>query len=206
MGIWCGDMGERQISYGEALFSGTRQKVLALFFGQPDRSYTQAELIELANAGSGAVQREVERLTNSGLLTVTKIGRQKFYSPNQQAPIYPELCALVRKTLGIEQQLRAAIDQGGENILMALLYGSVAKEEDRANSDIDVLLVSDTMTLEGVFRLFEPAEKALGRTINPTLYTVQEFEKRRADGQPFLRKVLAGKTILLKGSSDGRLG
>jgi hypothetical protein len=62
------------------------------------------------------------------------------------------------------------------------------------------------MTLEGVFRLFEPAEKALGRTINPTLYTVQEFEKRRADGQPFLRKVLAGKTILLKGSSDGRLG
>lgn len=190
------------VSLGEALFSGTRQKVLGLLFGQPERWFTLSELIQLARAGSGAVQREVERLTTSGLLEVSSIGRQKFYRANSASPIHAELCGLIRKTLGPAEQLRITLEAVGDDILLAVLYGSVAKQSDRADSDIDVLLVSNSLTLEAVFRMLGPVETELGRHINPTLYTQREFMERRANNHPFLRKVLTGSHIVLKGRSD----
>ena len=61
----------------DALFTTTQQRVLALLFGQPSRRFYTSELIELTGSGSGAVQRELERLASSGLVNATRIGRQK---------------------------------------------------------------------------------------------------------------------------------
>ncbi len=94
----------------DALFSATQQRVLALLFGQPERSFFTNELIGLIGAGSGAVQREVRRLAESGLVTVTRIGSQKHYQANPVAPIFEELRSIVNKTLGPEEVLRAARD------------------------------------------------------------------------------------------------
>lgn len=184
----------------DALFSATRQKILRLFFAQPHRDFSMKELIEQAEAGSGAVQRELARLVDSGLVQVNLQGRQKRYKSNLASPVYPELASLVSKLLGPEKQVEDALKPISDKIDLALIYGSVAKRTDHANSDIDLMLVSDTLTLEEVFEVLGPAEIDLSRTINPTLYTHEEFNKRRAKKSPFLRKVLEGQYILLKGS------
>lgn len=187
----------------DALFPGTRRKLLDLLFGQPGRAYSISELIELAGAGFGAVQREVQRLSASGLLTVEVTGRQKLYRANPDAPIYEELCTLVAKTMGPAQHIREALDAADDAVELALVYGSVADGSDRADSDIDLLLVSDTLSLEDVFRLVASAERELGRTISPTVYTSEEFHGRVREGNPFLKRILAGKHVKLKGDNDG---
>lgn len=186
----------------DALFSATRQKVLRLFFSRPGRDFSIKELIEQAEAGSGAVQRELARLVDSGLVQVNRQGRQKRYKANPDSPVYPELSSLVSKLLGPEQQVEDALKPISDRIDLALIYGSVAKRTEHADSDIDLMLVSDTLTLEEVFEALGAAEINLSRTINPTLYKREEFKKRRANKSPFLRKVLEGQYILLKGSID----
>ena len=193
------------IGLADALFSATQQRVLALLFGQPERSFFINELIGLVGAGSGAVQREVRRLVDSGLVTVTRLGSQKHCQANPEAPIFEELCGIVTKTLGPAVVLRAALLPLGVAVRLALVYGSVAKGSDTAYSDIDLLLVSDELTLEQVYEVMTPVEQQLGRRISPTVYSVGEFRKRRANGNPFLTKVLAGETIRLKEDDDGLL-
>ena len=189
----------------DALFSATQQRVLTLLFGQPGRSFFTNELIGLVGAGSGAVQREVRRLVESGLVTVTRLGSQKHYQANPAAPIFEELRGIVTKTLGMAEVLRAALAQLGESVRLALLYGSVAKGSDTAHSDVDLLVVSDTLTLEQIYEALTPIERQLGRRVSPTLYTVAEFRRRRASSNPFLTKVLAGETIRLTDDRDDLL-
>jgi hypothetical protein len=90
----------RGTGLADALFTGTRQRVLGLLFGQPTRSYYANELIGLAGAGSGAVQRELARLTRSGLLTVRPVGNQKHYQANPDSPLFADLCSIAQKILG----------------------------------------------------------------------------------------------------------
>lgn len=183
-----------------ALFSSTQQRVLGLLFGQPERSFFATEVIARVGAGSGAVQRELKKLADSGLAKVSYQGNQKHYQANSAAPIYSELCALIRKTVGLADPIRASLEPKRKVIELALIYGSIAKQSETATSDIDLLLVSDRLTLEAVYRLLEGVEQQLGRKINPTLYTNEEFDKRRATGNAFLRRVLAGETIVLFGT------
>ncbi len=189
----------------DALFSATQQRVLALLFGQPERSFFTNELIGLVGAGSGAVQREVRRLVESGLVTVTRLGSQKHYQANPAAPIFEELRGIVTKTLGPAEVLRAALVPLGDAVRLALVYGSVAKRSDTAQSDIDLLIVSDALTLEQVYTELSPVEQQLGRRVSPTLYTVAEFCRRRSSSNPFLTKVLAGETIQLTDNHDDLL-
>lgn len=189
----------------EALFTRTQQRVLALFFGQPDRSFFKRELIERASSGSGAVQRELQRLVESGLVTVSTIGSQKHYQANRAAPIFEELRGIVTKTVGLVDPLRAALRPLAKRIARAFVYGSLARGEAHAGSDIDLLVVADGLTLEELFTRLAPAEKVLGRRIHPTLYTSAEFMRRRKHGNVFLRKILAGDHIILIGSEGDAL-
>ncbi len=92
-----------------ALFSAVELRVLALLFGQPDRSFQGAELIRLAHSGDGAVHRVLTRLAGSGLVTVTRIGNQKHYRANREAPIFEELHGLIIKTVGLRGPLQVAL-------------------------------------------------------------------------------------------------
>jgi predicted nucleotidyltransferase len=186
----------------DALFTSTQQRVLALLFGQPQRSFFTQQLIELAGAGRGAVQRELERLQQSGLIVRTAQGNQKHYQANPGSPVFGELCVITTKLLGPADTLREALSALAHKIQLALLYGSAASHRDTAHSDFDVLLVSDELTLEKVYEALTPAEKKLGRPINPTLYTHAEFHKRLEQRNPFLIKLVAGETISLIGDKD----
>lgn len=192
----------RTTGLADALFTATQQRVLGLLFGRPDRSFIQQELIERAGGGSGAVRRELARLVESGLVTTTVVGKQKHFQANRDAPIFHELRGIVLKTVALTDPLRAALRPLAKRIDLALVYGSIARGEDRAQSDIDLLVVADDLLLEELFRRLTPAEKKLGRTIHPTLYTRPDFDKRRRTGNPFLKKVLAGERIVLLGSLD----
>ena len=186
----------------DALFTVTQQRVLGLVFGEPDRKFSLAELIALADVGSGSVQREMRRLVEAGLVSLITLAGRKLYSANRSAPVFEELRRLVEKTIGIPDQLRQALQPLADRVRFAILYGSLAKGTDSASSDIDLLVVSDDLALDELYSALEPVERRVGRRINPTLYRRSEFIERRRKRQPFLTKVLAGKHEILTGSEE----
>ncbi len=189
-------------SLADALFTTTQQRVLALIFGQPDRSFYAAELIERTGSGSGAVQRELKRLASSGLVTVRRIGNQKHYQANPDCPVFEELCSLVKKTIALAEPIREVLVPLADRIRLAFLYGSVVKGTDTAASDIDILIVADDITLEEIYSALAQVETDLERKLSPTLYTVQEFAERKTNNNPFLAHVLAGEHMILIGDEN----
>lgn len=196
-------MNGRSDSIADALFPRVRQRLLAALYGQPQRSFYTNELVRLADSGIGGVQRELASLSACGLLTVSARGNQKHYQANVNAPIFGELQAIVRKTFGVADVLRAALALLAPQIAQAFVYGSVAAGAAHADSDIDVMIVADALRLEDIFAALAPLEASLGRRISPTLYTQAEFKKRVAARNPFLAKVLARPRIPLTGSDHG---
>ena len=186
-------------SLADALFSGTQQRVLGLLFGQPERSFYATELITLAGVGSGAVQRELASLSQSGLVTVKAVGNQKHYQANPASPIYDELCGMVRKTVGLAEPLRAALAPLARQIKAAFVYGSIAKKEDTATSDIDLMLVSDTLTFGDTILALQAATELLGREVNPNILTQQDFAKRLAEDGSFVSRVMSQPKVWLIG-------
>ena len=166
-----GTIEKKNASLGDALFSKTQQQVLGLLFGHPDRSYYANEIVRFAGVGIGTVQRELARLSDAGLLTVKRVGNQKHYQANSAAPIFAELCGIVRKTFGLGDLLRDALAEVASAIQTAFVYGSVARGGDTASSDIDVMVIAEELSYARVFAVLSPFEKTLGRTVNPTLYT-----------------------------------
>jgi predicted nucleotidyltransferase len=187
-------------SLTDALFSKTQQRVLALVFGQPDRSFFATELIQLTGSGSGAIQRELARLSESGLVVVTRVGNQKHFQANRRAPVFQELRSIVQKTIGLEEPLKSALRPLGNRIEFAIAYGSTVRRTDHAASDVDLLIVGDDLTLEQLYAALGPVERRLARKLNPTLYTMEEFLRRRKSAGSFIGKVLAGEHIVLMGS------
>jgi predicted nucleotidyltransferase len=192
----------RQSSLADAIFTSTQQRVLAPLFGQPGKSFFVTQIMELANSGRGAVQRELERLRSGGLVNVTMMGTQKHYQANPASPLFDELCGIVRKTFGLEEPLREAVTALSAPIRLAAIYGSVAKGLETSSSDVDILIVSDELTLEEVYSVMDSVESSLSRQVNPTLYTNAEFERKRTKTSSFLAKVLSGPLIVLAGAID----
>jgi predicted nucleotidyltransferase len=186
--------------YGDALFTKTQQRVLGVLFGQANRSFYANELIALAASGSGAVQRELARLETAGLVTVRRIGNQKHYQANPTAPIFEELRAIVMKTFGVADVLRAALGTLLPTIEAAFVYGSMAKGTEHAGSDIDLMVIGTGPSNAQLLTALEPATEQLGRVINLTLYTPAEFSQRVRDGKSFLLRVLEQPKIFVKGS------
>jgi predicted nucleotidyltransferase len=183
----------------DALFTTTQQRVLARIFGRPERSFYASELIALAGGGSGAVQRELARLARSGLVTVTRIGNQKHFQANPEAPIFAELCAIVQKTVGLVEPLRQALALHRDHIAAAFVFGSVAKRQDTASSDIDLMIVSDTLTHADIFLALEETATRLGRPVNPTVYSRKEFEKRVKRDNAFVKRVMSQPRVWVLG-------
>jgi predicted nucleotidyltransferase len=150
-----------------------------------------------------AVQRELTQLSAAGLLTVKRIGNQKHYQANPSAPVFEELRGLVLKTSGLVDILRSAVAPLAGQIQLAFVFGSVAKAKDTVTSDIDLLVVSDTLGYGELFAALQPATNRLQRTVNPTLYSRSEFDSRLSAGNPFIKRVLAQPKLWVIGEVDG---
>lgn len=189
-------------SIADALFPKVRQRVLAVLFGTPDRSYYANEVIALAQSGTGAVQRELADLAKAGLLTVRMQGNQKHYQANASAPVFAELRGLVLKTMGLADVLRAALAPLAGQIDGAFIYGSVARQQDTAQSDVDVMIVSSTLGYGEVFGALEGATVSLGRKVNPTLYAPADWAARVKNDNAFVTRVWQQPKIWLTGSEE----
>ncbi len=193
---------QRATGLSDALFTSTQQRVLGLLFGQPDRSFYANEVIALTGAGSGATQRELARLEQSGLVTVRRLGTQKHFQANRASPLFKELCSIARKTFGLAEPLRDALAPLAPRIEAAFVYGSVAKRQDTASSDIDVMVITDKLTYADLYPLLEPLADRLGRAVNPTVLSRQSLRKRIREDNAFTKRVLAQPRIWLIGSED----
>jgi predicted nucleotidyltransferase len=189
-------------SLADALFTKTQQRVLRVLFGQPDRSFYASELIRDAGTGSGAAQRELARLEDSGLIVARRIGNQKHYQANAASPLYSELRNIVLKTVGLAEPLRDALRPVASNIRAAFVFGSVAKAADKAGSDIDLMVVSDKLSYGDVFGAVDKLSRTLGRNVNPTVYSAAEFSKRAKNENAFITRVLEGPKLWVIGTEN----
>lgn len=192
----------KSTSLSDALFSTVQQRVLAYLFGQPERSFFATELIKLAGGGSGAVQRELARLAESGLATVKRVGTQKHYQADPKSPLFAELCSIAQKTVGLAEPLREALAPLAKRIAAAFVYGSVAKRSDTAASDIDLMVVSDSLSYADLYAAVEQATARLGRKVNPTVYSRKELSRRVKQKNAFVTRVMAQPRIWLIGAES----
>jgi uncharacterized protein len=197
-------MGARVAStdLGSALFGKTRRAVLGLLYARPDEPFYLRQITREVQAGQGAVQRELQRLLDAGLLTREARGREVHYRANRTCPIFAELHGLVLKTVGLADVLRAALTPLKDDIRLAVVYGSQAAGTFTAASDIDLLVVGSVDEV-ALHKAVAEAETQLARTVNYTLLTPREFTHRRRERGGVLARVLTGPMISILGSPDG---
>ena len=186
----------------DALFSKVRQRVMGIFFSQPSARFQLNQIIALANSGRGAVQRELENLVGAGILQQSVIDGRKLYEVNRQSPIFEELRGLILKTVGLSEPLTKALQSLSKKIDVAFVYGSVAKGEDSAKSDIDLMIVAQEAAYSEVFEALQKAEKKLHRPINPTIMAPGEWKQKLSERNSFVTKIAQQPKLFVFGSDD----
>lgn len=181
------------------LFPANRQQVLAALLLQPGRSLHLRELARLTGSNAGTLAREVDKLTQAGLLLRSDQGNQARYSANMQHPLHAELAAIFRKTHGVVPALRAALEPLAGQIDLAFVYGSVASGTHTDHSDVDVLLVG-TVDFVAVVQALYPLHASLGREVNPVVWAPSELAAKAQMGDAFVRDVLRKPKLWIKGS------
>ncbi|HEY0894228.1 MAG TPA: nucleotidyltransferase domain-containing protein [Cellvibrio sp.] len=190
------------MSISDALFTKTQQRVMGLLYGKPDQAFYSNQIVRLVSMGSGTVTRELARLSEAGLLLTRQEGNQLYYQANPQNPIYYELLGIVKKTFGVADVLRDALVPLLSQMDLAFVYGSIAKDEATATSDVDVLVLADALAYVDVMAALQVAEGSLARKVNPSIYTVAQVKQKLVEGNAFLSRILAQDKIWIKGSDD----
>jgi predicted nucleotidyltransferase len=184
----------------DALFATGQKKILGLLFGHPDQTFYTREIIREVSSGTGAVHRELRRMADAGLVSVTKVGNQRHYQANRASPIFADLRGIVAKTMGIAEPLQEALAPCSDKIKNAFVYGSVAAGTDKADSDIDLMVIGDGLTHSDLFAALHKTEAALRRPINPTFYSEADWYRRLREKNAFVTKVNKAPKIFVIGS------
>jgi len=191
-------MASANLSIAEALFGKSQRAVLATLFAQPDRAFYLREIVAAAGTGTSQVQKELDNLARAGLVLREPRGNQVWFRAN---PVFGELKSLVAKTFGIADRVREALKPFARKILVAFIYGSVARGEHDAASDIDLLVVGDLPPSR-----LAPAQvelgRLLGRPVRVVIYDLAELREHRAAREHFINNVMAQPKIWLYGSEE----
>jgi predicted nucleotidyltransferase len=185
-----------------ALFSRVQSRVLGILFGRPDQEFQLTEIISRAASGRGAVQRELEKLTEVGIVATAAYGNRKLYHANRESPVFNELHQLVLKTVGIVDPLREALTPYRQSITSAFVYGSIAKGKDTAKSDIDVMIIGEGLAYSEVFSALQKAEKRLARPINPNLMAVGDWVRKAKNKSSFVSRIFNQPKLFVFGNED----
>jgi len=183
------------------LFGHTRSALLAVLYGHTDESFYLRQLAREMGAGHGALQRELKQLTEMGLVLRTVQGNQILYRANSRSPIFSDLKGLIAKTTGVHNTIRSALATLGAKVEIAFVYGSVARQQERANSDVDLMVLGEASFGDVVLAL-GVAQKELGREINPTVFSVSEFRSKMVAGNHFLTTVASDKKLFVIGTQN----
>ena len=172
---------------------------MGLLFSHTDRSYYLREIVRETGAGHGAVQRELGHLLRVGLVTRTARGREVFFQANRASPIFPELHSLMVKTVGVADALREALAPFADRVKVAFIYGSFASGEERAESDVDVMIVGE-VGFDEIVSALRPAQERIGREVNPSVFAPDEWRRRVADHDHFITSVLREEKLFVIGN------
>ena len=188
-------------SIAHHLLGQTRSSVLSALFLHPDESLHVRELARVTSASPGSLHRELRALSDLGLLLRQEVGHQVHYQANPQCPVFAELAGLLRKTAGVADVLREALVPLSKGVTLAFIYGSVAAGTERPGSDVDVMLLGSAGFAD-VALAFAEVQAMLGREVNPTPMSMQDFSRKFAEGDGFARSVAKGPKIWLMGGED----
>ena len=193
-------------SISASLFPKARRAILGLLFGRPDRAFYLREIVDLTGLGVGHVQRELERLSQGGIIRRSDQGRHVYFQANGSCPVYEELRSLMVKTVGAVGVLRHALAPLSNRVAIAFIFGSVARGEERSESDLDLMVIGSVSFAE-VVEAIRGAESQTRRAINPTVYPPDEFRAKLAAGHHFLNSVIKREKLFVAGNEDelGRL-
>lgn len=167
----------------ETLFSGYRRRVLGLLLLRPDESFHVREIARLTGTSAGTLHKELTKLAEAGILVAERRANQLVYMANRASPIYDELASIMRKTSGLNDVIANALAPCAGSVDVAFVFGSIARGQETAHSDIDVMILGEISFAEAVRRLY-PAQTTLGREINPKVMSAQEWRAtiERKDG------------------------
>jgi DNA-binding transcriptional ArsR family regulator len=191
----------RNVNALDALFPKTRQGILAATLVQPEKIWYVSELARRMGVPSSSLQRELQALTDAGILSSHRQGRMVYYRANPDSPFFPELRGLLLKTAGLVDVLRDALRPLAAKVALAFVYGSIASAQERSESDVDVMVIGSVSPADLALPL-RRAREQLGREINPTVYSVAEFNKKRIAKDPFLSEVLSHSRLVVLGSEN----
>jgi len=177
--------------------SKTKRKLLKLFLMNPNKSYYTREIEKLIHEPINAVRRELGYLKKAGFLLVEKDGNRKQFRVNERFPFYVELKKIIYSSIGVGDYLNEHFGKI-EEIELAFIYGSVAKNEETSVSDIDIFLVGE-ISEKRLHRIIRDLEETTGREINYTIMSKQEFNKRKRKKDSFIKRILKEEKIILKG-------
>ncbi len=183
------------------LFSDYRRRVLGLLLLHPDTSYHVRELARVTGTSAGTLHKELTKLTHGGVLRRQEVGNQVRYSADRNCPVFEELASILRKTSGLVDVLVAALSSVEKNIVLAFMFGSVARGEQQSNSDVDVMLVGD-LGFAAAVQVLHPVQATLRREINPVVYSLNEFRRRAASDDSFIQEVLAQPKLFVVGNEN----
>jgi predicted nucleotidyltransferase len=183
------------------LFSDYRRRVLGLLLLHPDTSYHVRELARLTGTSAGTLHKELTKLTKAGVLRRQEVGNQVRYSADRDCLVFEELASILRKTSGMVDVLAAALSSVEKNIVIAFVFGSVARGEQQSSSDVDVMLVGSLGFADAV-QVLHPVQATLQREINPVVYSLDEFRRRAASDDSFVREVLAQPKLFVVGTEN----
>jgi predicted nucleotidyltransferase len=185
-------------SLSGVLFPKSTQAILNALFTQAQRALHLRGLEQFSGQSSGTLQRVLDRMTAAGLVLREPKGRQVFYRANPLSPIFHELRALALKTGGLVEPLALALDPIRARIRVAFIHGSIARGSDRADSDVDVMIIGD-VRLQEIVTAISGLQETLGRAINPITYTEAAYQTKLREGSHFLNSLRTEPKIFLIG-------
>jgi len=183
------------------LFGTYRQRVLGLLLLNPEQSYHVREIARITNTAAGTLHKELARLAEAGLLVRNKMGNQVRYSANRDCPVFEELASILRKTSGLVDVLAEALSPVKSLVNLAFVFGSLARGEQQPGSDVDVMLVGSLGFADAV-QILHPVQASLQREINPVVYSLDEFRRRRSRADSFILEVLSKPKLFVVGNED----
>lgn len=189
------------LSLAHHLLGQTRSALLSALLLHPDKSLHVRELARLTGASPGSLHRDLRALAGLGLLVRQEVGRQVHYRANSQHPVFSDLAGLLRKTAGMADVLRDAIEPLAGKVTLAFVFGSVAAGTERAASDVD-LMVLGSATFADLAHALVGGQALLQRDVNPTVMTPRDFARKLAAGDGFARSVAGGHRLWLVGNED----
>jgi DNA-binding transcriptional ArsR family regulator len=184
----------------DRLFPRTRQAILIATLLQPDRWWYLSDLAKHLGVRPSSLQRELAALTSAEILRQRRDGNRVYFQANPDCPFLAELQGLLVKTAGMVDALREALAPFTKRIDWAFVYGSVARAEELAASDVDLMVIGK-IGLAELAPALRRAEKRLSRAVNPTLYSRVEFGTKLRARDHFLRSVLDGAKLFILGDS-----